>query len=109
MNKKKLIDLTYKVLRHWEDNVVLATNGLRYYRNCAGCAYCDVYGGLYINNCIGCPVYIDALCGGCYGTPWEDTEAYGMEPTWDEFQYLLNVAYSQGLESKYMDELNASN
>jgi hypothetical protein len=104
--KKKLIDLTYKVLRHWENNVVFATNGRGYCRKDENCAYCKEYVRAYtIDPCFGCPVYIDTLSHGCHDTPWIYTVAYALEPTWNEFQYLLNVAYSQGLESKYMEEL----
>ena len=45
----------------------------------------------------------------CMGTPWENCyrkENKNINDFWDEFTYLLNVAYSQGLESTYMEEIS---
>ena len=92
MIKKELIDLTYRALRKWERIVLTGDVG--------ACPYCLVFDH---NDCIGCPVFLDTGTRGCHGTPFFD--GFSKADDWSEFQYLLNVAYSQGLESKYMEEL----
>lgn len=106
--KAKLKELTYKVLRHWERNIDRAIDGYlnHGHRDSDACAYCQFYGDIFSTNCEdGCPVWLDAGEHGCRDTPWAATKTLFPKDVWDEFMYLLNVAYSQGLEGKYMEEI----
>jgi hypothetical protein len=102
MNK---IDLTYKVLRHWEDNVVKASNNELHYDDYQDdkCAYCRSF-----HFCYNCPICHDTGEEGCDNTPYRDyvVEYENLSAVELEFLYLLNVAYSQGLEGKYMGEIH---
>jgi hypothetical protein len=91
--KEKLINLTYDVLRKWEK------------RDDSECPYCREFNsiGLDIEDpyvCVGCPIMTDTGSTLCLDTPYY-FGGYQLE-----FDYLLNMAYSQGLESKYMEELD---
>ena len=107
MNKR----LTYKVLRHWENNVVASEikKSREYSDYCNSCDYCkdnfflDYYKKKV--NCKNCIIYKDTGEYRCEKTPWYNCNYFKPETIWEEFLYLLNLAYSNGEESLYMDEI----
>ncbi len=107
MNKTELKKTTKKVLDHWEDNVEKAAKDRTVHTGCQDCSYCNNFLFQY-ETCKGCPVFEDTGIVGCQETPWVRTknlalyrfmagEGKLLEACWDEYLYLLNVAYSQDL------------
>ena len=108
MKKTELKKLTYKVLRHWENNVVAAVkvDRERWSKSWQVCAYCREWLHQFAGGCRGCPVFKDTELTNCEGTPYSETNYLDRDDSWTEFQYLLNMAYSQGLEGYYMKEIS---
>ena len=110
----------YQVLKHWEDNVVLSGGGESYRRDAEVCAFCkkchlcmvitrNPEDGLPTISKNKCPISDDTGKIYCYGTPWCYTFTMLPEPTWEEFLYLLNLAYANDMADEYMDEIEVKN
>lgn len=97
----------YNVLRRWEDNVVRAEKGSPYVRGPHQCAFCMACGHSLFKDakCWLCPIDQDTGFDSCVGTPYLRTCHYGIKETWEEFQYLLNLAYCNGMEKMYTEEI----
>lgn len=101
----------YKVLRKWEDNVVASLEGKsrEYSTVTNGCEFCRLSNINRTNQdtgaCWTCPISTDTALKFCGGTPYYSTGYNKPKQNWEEFQYLLNLAYANGMESLYMDEI----
>ncbi len=101
--KKQRVNATYKTLRKWENRVVgsIIDDRSLYYDNT--CGFCRLFSDN--RHCKGCPVAFHSGDYACDNTPYSDTWFAEPQSNWDEFMYLLNIAYFEGLEGKYMGEI----
>ena len=117
MDKKLATNTAYKVLMKWEETCVEKITG-KVTGNIRGCAYCDNYdcgNGVY-DITETCPIVISTgyTCGGFSFDKRMDVDTiykkYTFERTAENallvFDFLLNVAYLLGIESKYMEEIS---
>jgi len=116
VGERRMRSLTRRVLKHWRRNVILSEEAKEtgcevklwstvnggFSKRGEDCAYCNVFvHDQNISNkdhCIGCPIRLDTGRVGCNRTPWLSADAWKPKTIWTEYMYLLNVAYSQGLQ-----------
>ena len=93
-NKKKIV-----IKKRCNSFVI---DGQSYNFGFRGCALCSLYGNM--GYCTECPISLDTSTCGCDKTPWKEVVLSFNESSkkrsaciWLQYEYLLNVAYSQGL------------